>query len=91
MNNKGELTVAAFWSEQWKNRSLAAISVKCFRGGDFGKNGLFLLMMRRFAPGVFKGKSVIELCRACPRFLVDLAKFENARVCAVDYSPVGVE
>lgn len=91
MKKSGNLTVAAFWNEQWKTRSLAARSVKFFRGGDFGPRGLFLRIMRRFAPGVFKGASVIELGGACSRFLIDLAKFEGAQVCAVDYSPIGIE
>ena len=91
MNIKGELTDAAFWDKQWTTRSLAARNVKWLRGGDFGSHGLFLRIMRRFAPGVFNRKDVIELGGACSRFLVDLAKFENARVCAVDYSPIGVE
>lgn len=91
MKKKGELTAPAFWNEQWHTRSLAARSVKWFKGGDFGQHGLFLRIMRRFATGVFKGKSVIELGGACSRFLIDLAKFESAKIYAVDYSPIGVE
>lgn len=92
MKNKlGQLTVAAFWNEQWKTRSLAPSAIKFFRGGDHGRNGFFLRLMRRFAPGVFKGASVIELGGACSRCLIDLAKFEGAKVSAVDYSPIGIE
>lgn len=85
------LTGTEFWDDQWKIRSGAARFTKFLRAGDFGKHGFFLRLMRRFAPDVFQGASVIELGGACSRFLIDLAKFENARICAVDYSPTGIE
>jgi 2-polyprenyl-3-methyl-5-hydroxy-6-metoxy-1,4-benzoquinol methylase len=56
----------------------------------WGRHGVFVRVLRRQV-GSLQGKRVVELGGAGSRFLLAAAKWEGARVTAVDYSEPGLE
>jgi len=83
-------TTIDFWDSQWNQRDDRASVQRLFHARDFGRDGHFLRLMRRYAPGVFKDAAVVELGGGASRYLVDLARHEHSRVTAIDYSDIGI-
>ncbi len=80
------LTTPEYWDDEWTRISVGRISRLHY---FYGKNGIFLRTLRRQVPGL-RARSILEVGGARSRFLLALARFEGARVTALDYSAVGI-
>lgn len=87
MSSRDEITDVAYWNQAWD----LAGKVKRISERDprFGRNGLFLRIMRRYMSNLSQ-RSVIELGGACSYRSLALTKWCDANVTLVDYSPVGI-
>ena len=80
------LTTPDYWDGEWNRISVGGVSRYHY---FYGRNGIFLRTLRRHVPGLH-GRSILEVGGARSRFLLALAKYEAARVTALDYSAVGI-
>jgi 2-polyprenyl-3-methyl-5-hydroxy-6-metoxy-1,4-benzoquinol methylase len=83
------LTDEKFWDEAWEQTKKKRV----LKAGHpyFGKNGVFMKVMRRHA-GPLEGKSVIELGGGGPNMrLLALKKWANVDAATIDFSPVGLQ
>ena len=90
-SSPGEVTDVAFWDAQWNDRAGRSLSQRVLHGRDFGRHGLFLKVIDRYVglANIHQAK-LVEFGGAASRFLLDFALHVQAKVTAVDYSPVGI-
>jgi 2-polyprenyl-3-methyl-5-hydroxy-6-metoxy-1,4-benzoquinol methylase len=81
------LTDRRFWDDLWERVPVGRVSRHHYL---FGKNGALLRAMRRHHKDL-EGRSIVELGGAGSKSLLALAKWCNAEVTAVDYSPIGLQ
>ncbi len=84
---QGQLTDKEYWNRVWRRKG----HVRKITPSDarYGEKGEFLGVVRRYI-GEFRDLRVIELGGACSYHALALAKWWNAKVVIVDYSPIGL-